>query len=321
MGNGIRIGIIGLGYMGNIHLSKIINKRDVILAAVYDIDREKYGCVKNNKKVICCNNFEKFAGIVDAVIISSPSTTHSRYLRYFLKRGIHCLCEKPPALSTTQLIDLLQISKKEGAIFNVVMPERANPVVKRIIERVAMNGFAFFSDRVAPFSTRSIDISVLFDLMIHDIDILMHIIPYRISRISAGGISLVTGDIDLLNVRIEYENSGFAILNASRTAVEKKRSIRLFYKGGYFSVDLMKRKYHSISISNGRLLSEIKDLSRASADPIEEIDADFIHSIKNQDLSSYSARTLLPVMRICDRIQRRIARLSTSELLDLSFIR
>ncbi len=313
MGIKIRTGIIGLGYMGSIHLSKIIKNRNISQIAIYDIDRQKYQTIRQ-KGIIFCKSIDELSNNIDGVIISSPSSSHYGYLTYFLKKGIHCLCEKPPVLSYRQLIKLIKIAKKNNTIFNVVMPERENPVVKRILKYSAHKGFAFFSDRVAPFSRRSTDISVLFDLMIHDIDIMISIFDDPIRSINADGIKLITNTVDLLNVRIEFKNGGFAILNASRAAFEKKRNIRAFYSGGYFSANLIDGTYHTISTVDKDLNIYKDRILKKKIDPITNIDNDFISSIIRKKESRFSATTLLPVMDLCEKIKKRIISFSVSDI-------
>ncbi len=306
MRNKVRVGIIGLGYMGSIHLNKLINNKNVIVTAVYDTDFSKYNGVKN-RAVYMSKTAEEIVHLVDAVIIASPSVTHYEYLKYFLGNGIHCLCEKPPVIKLKQLFEMIRLSKDKRLVFNVVMPERENPVVKYIMKKVFNKGYVFISDRVAPFAGRSADISVLYDIMIHDLDLLRKIIPFDIKRISASGLKTFTGNTDILNVRIEYENGSFAILNASRLAMEKKRTLRIFYKGGYFSTDLINKVYKNILVRKGAITPKTGVFDNKEYDPILIIDRDFINSIKGlQKRRIFSAESLIETVNLCNMIERKI---------------
>ena len=310
----IRVGIVGLGFMGGIHLLKLSKIKNAVVSAVFDTDRAKYEGIKD-RSIVRCSDYKELVNIVDAIIISSPSTTHYFYTKYFLNEGVHCLCEKPPVMRMRELMSLISIAQRNGLVYNVVMPERANRVVVDILSSVAKSGYVFFADRVAPSYDRSLDTSVLFDIMIHDIDILKEAIPSKIKRVSANGLSLVGADADLLNVRIEYENGGFAILNASRMAKDKKRLLRIFYDGGYISADLIKGSYHRIIFEGGRMVVRKKRVSNTKNDPIMVIDRDFIDSILRGKKSKFSADTLIDVMGVCNLIERRTIFVRKSDLL------
>ncbi len=299
----IRIGIIGLGHMGSIHYSKIRNIKNSSVTAVYDTDSGRYRQI-TDKGVVRCRDYREFVRLVDGVVIASPGITHKKYLKYFLGNNIHCLCEKPPVLRYKDLCEMIRLSQKNRTLFNVVMPERENAVVKYILNESSDRGLVFQSDRVAPFSERSTDISVLYDIMIHDLDIMLGIIPYKIRRICATGLSLLTGRTDILNVRIEYSNGSFAILNASRAAFEKKRKIRVFYKGGYISADLVGKDYRHIVLNGKKVEANSGDFKDRENDPINSIDNDFIDMISGKKReSSFSALSVLRTLKVCNLIE------------------
>ncbi|MGC8927959.1 MAG: Gfo/Idh/MocA family protein [Myxococcota bacterium] len=302
----IRVGIIGMGYMGNIHLSKLSSNPDCVVNAIYDIDKRRYSVIKDSK-INRCRRVEEILRYSDAVVIASPSITHLEYLKFFLSNGIHCLCEKPPVIYSKDLTELNAIAKEKNIVFNVVMPEKENPVVKYIMQTTENKGYVFQSDRVAPFSKRSTDISVLYDIMIHDIDILLRIIPFRIKRVNATGLSVLTGEVDILNVRIEYNSGSFAILNASRLAMEKKRRIRIFYKGGYISADLLNLTYSHILLRRKNMIPQNHKFNLENSDPINLIDKDFIEMILLSKLEGkYSASNLVQTIGLCNYIERKI---------------
>lgn len=302
----IRIGIIGLGYMGNIHLSKLLLDERCLLSAVYDCDKKRYKRLKD-RNIIKCDSFEDLREYIDAVVIASPSITHRDYLEFFLSNNIHCLCEKPPVINSKELERFIRLADKRSLVFNVVMPERENPVVKFIVNKARGKGYVFQSDRISPFVGRSTDISVLYDIMIHDIDILLKTISLDIKRINATGLSLLTDQIDILNVRIEYDNGCFAILNASRLAYEKKRKIRLFFKGGYISADLIKLGYRFIEIGKKEVKSYENIIDEKNVDPISIIDRDFVDSVLgNKRQSRFSASTMLRTIKFCNLIEKSI---------------
>ena len=298
----IRVGIVGLGHMGGIHLTKLCNTPNAVVSAVFDTDRGKYDKSKD-KSIVKCNHYRELRALVDAVVISSPSTTHYFYTKYFLNEGIHCLCEKPPVMKLRDLISLIHLAQKNRLVYNVVMPERANRLVIDVLSSVVKSGYVFFADRVALSYDRSLDTSVLYDIMIHDIDILVNTISSGIERVSANGLSLVGADADLLNVRIEYENGGFAILNASRMAKDKKRLLRVFYNRGYISADLIKHSYHKITFEDGRMIVRNRRISNKKNDPIKVIDNDFIDSIIKSKKSNFAADTLIDVINLCNMIE------------------
>lgn len=302
----IRVGIIGLGYMGGIHLKKLLSIKEAKLTAVYDINKERYKLVKG-LKVKKCRDVDEIVKYVDAIIISSPTTTHYEYLKYFLMQGLHCLSEKPPAVRIEELNEVINLSEQKGLIFNVVMPERKNPVVEFIFDKASYRGLVFISDRVSPYTSRSLDISVLYDIMIHDLDLLNRIISRKIKEINATGLILFSGNIDVLNVRIEYDSGIFAILNASRVAQEKKRNIRIFYNGGYISADLISLRYTHITPGRARFETTKDSFDIKYYDPLSIIDKDFIDSILNRNKKSpFRAVSLIPVINLCNEIEKYI---------------
>jgi predicted dehydrogenase len=177
---------------------------------------------------------------VDAISLVVPTSLHYKIAREFLEAGIHCLIEKPMTETVDEASRLIEIARDKGLVLQVGHIERFNSVMIGIEKHLHQPLF-LESTRLAPFTLRATDVSVILDLMIHDIDIILDLIDSPVKHISASGISVLSDTIDIANARIEFENRCVANVTASRISRKRERKLRIFQKDAYLSADLQEK--------------------------------------------------------------------------------
>ena len=178
--------------------------------------------------------------LVDAISLVVPTSLHYKIGREFLEAGIHCLIEKPITETVDEAETLVRIAREKSLVLQVGHIERFNSVMIGISEHLRQPQF-LESTRLAPFTPRATDVSVILDLMIHDIDIILDLVDSPIARISASGISVLSDTIDIANARIEFENHCVANVTASRISRKRERKLRIFQKDAYLSADFQEK--------------------------------------------------------------------------------
>jgi predicted dehydrogenase len=223
----IRVGVIGVGYLGRFHAEKYAALPEAQLIGVVDTNETRAAQIADQLKTMAFNNPEQLMGRVDAVSIVVPTALHYRIAKPFLERGIHVLLEKPVTANLEQADELIRLSARNGVILQVGHIERFNPAVAAIRSMIKSPRY-MTAERAAPFTPRCTDVSVVLDLMIHDLDIVMDLAGSAPREVSAAGASLITDEADMATARIVFENGCVADVAASRVSEEKKRLLRVF---------------------------------------------------------------------------------------------
>ena len=274
----VNIGIIGLGYLGPHHYEKF-NKNslcNVKWAVDKDIERHR---VIHEKYVQKGTNYKKILDDVDAVSIITPTKSHYQISKFFLSNKKHVLLEKPMTENVSQATELIKIAKKNKVVLQIGHLERFNPVMKKLDKDVKSPIF-IEGHRLSEFNPRSTDINVIFDLMIHDIDIISSIVKSKIKKISAFGRKIITNSIDIANARLEFNNGCIANLTASRISQKNERKIRIFGKNKYWSVDFMNHtinKYSKI-LKNKKFFFKNEKFSFSKKDSLQTEINNFLRS-------------------------------------------
>jgi predicted dehydrogenase len=233
----LKVAVVGVGHLGKWHADKYAAAADCELVAVVDVNAENARNIAQKHGAEVYSDYRDIIPLVDAISLVVPTSQHYKIAREFLEAGIHCLIEKPITDSIAQAETLIEIARDKQLVLQVGHIERFNSVMIGIIERLDQPRF-IESTRLAPFTTRATDVSVILDLMIHDIDIILDLIDSPIKRISASGISVLSDTIDIANARIEFENHCVANVTASRISRKRERKLRIFQKNAYISADL-----------------------------------------------------------------------------------
>ncbi len=234
--NIVRAGVAGIGAMGKNHARIYSELESSELTAIYDLntDLAKELAAQYGGKLV--DSLDEFISLVDAATIATPTVTHREIGCALLNAGKHVLMEKPISDSVDDAMALIDLAHEKGLVLQVGHIERFNPVMAQLESRLDHPKF-IESHRLSPFPNRSIDIGVVLDLMIHDLEIILHLVDSPIAHIDATGIPVLTHREDIANARIKFENGCVANITASRISPEKMRKIRVFQNDAYLSLD------------------------------------------------------------------------------------
>jgi len=235
----LRIGVIGVGYLGRFHALILARHPQVQLVGVVDADPQRASAVAQEA------GCEALAGIddllargLDAVSIVVPTSLHLDVARPFLERGLPVLLEKPIAATASEAAEIVRLAERSGSLLQIGHLERFNAGVMALAQRIREPRF-IEAHRMSPFVARATDVDVISDLMIHDIDIVLALVDSDISSISAVGTKVLTDHIDIANARIEFANGCVANVIASRVSRDRLRRIRVFEPHCYQSLDFI----------------------------------------------------------------------------------
>ncbi len=237
----IKAGVIGCGHLGKLHIKNVKEieeeNKDVSLAGIYDVNTEEAATLADKYGIKAYSTLEEMLNEVNAVLVVTPTTTHYSIAKETLKRNIHTFIEKP-VTETLQEAEELESLKKEGTIVQVGHIERFNPAILAI-EKYNITPLFIETHRLAQFNPRGTDVSVIKDLMIHDIDIILNLVKSKVKSIEANGVGVLTDTIDIANTRLNFENGCVANITASRISLNKMRKMRIFQKNAYISIDFL----------------------------------------------------------------------------------
>ena len=275
----IRIGVIGIGYLGKFHLEKFQKNKNCQLVWLIDKNIKN---IKNYKdKYNISTNYKEIVDDVDAVSIVTPTVNHYEIARYFIERNKHVLIEKPMTQTVSEAKKLINLSKKHKKTIQIGHLERFNPVIRKVSSLIK-NPLFIEVHRLAQFNPRSTDVNVVYDLMIHDIDITTSLVPSKIKKISSFGKSIITNKIDIANARLEFFNGTIANLTASRISQKSERKIRIFEKDKYLSLDFLQSKLKIVEKVKKKSSKLFKTLeyNYKKTDALNDEIIDFINSIR-----------------------------------------
>ncbi len=236
----VRAAVIGVGYLGRFHAQKWASLPDCKLVAVADPSEAARLAVAAELQVAAIADWRDLIGQVDAVSIATSTPSHYAIARDCLKAGIHVLVEKPITTTVAEAADLIEAAAAGGCILQVGHLERFNEVILALDGLVSAPRF-IESARLAPFKLRGTDVSVVLDLMIHDIDLIQSIVNSPIVDIDAIGRSVFSDDIDIANARLTFASGCVANVTASRISMKSERKLRLFEDEAYLSIDMQQK--------------------------------------------------------------------------------
>ncbi|BBO81389.1 UDP-N-acetylglucosamine 3-dehydrogenase [Desulfosarcina ovata subsp. sediminis] len=232
----LRIGVVGVGYLGKFHAQKYHHMPDVDLVGVADTDKIQGRKVADDNRTTFYPDHQSLFGKVDAVSIAAPTPAHFSIARDFLNQGVDVLIEKPITSLIEDADELIRMARDKNLIIQVGHLERFNPAVVALEGRIIQPRF-IESHRLSIFQGRCTDVSVVLDLMIHDIDLILSLVKSEVKAVNAAGISVISGNIDIANARLEFVNGAVANVTASRISAKNERKFRLFQKEAYISID------------------------------------------------------------------------------------
>jgi predicted dehydrogenase len=256
----LRTAVVGVGYLGGFHAEKYAILPNSELVAVVDVDRERAESVAVRLGTKAFTHHRDILGMVDAVSISVPTQCHFEVARDFLLQGTGILLEKPITTTLDEADELIRIAHDTGAVLQVGHLERFNPVVMAL-DGVLTEPRFIESIRIAPFKPRGTDVNVVLDLMIHDIDIIQHLINSPVKRIDSIGAPVFTEEEDIANARIQFENGCVANVTASRISLKSERRMRIFQADAYITLDFQNKKVAIFRKGEGEIFPGIPNVS------------------------------------------------------------
>lgn len=246
----LRVGVVGVGYLGRHHARVLAALDGARLVGVADLNLERARTVAGDSGARAVADASELLGEVDAVTIAAPTEVHHAIARMFLERGIPTLVEKPMTRTLAEADDLVALAAARGVPLAVGHTERFNPAVVAALPLVRQPGFAEVH-RLGTFPERSLDIDVVFDLMIHDLDVLLAAIPDEVVEVEAVGVPVLTGRVDIANARLKFASGCIANLTASRISRDRVRKVRFFQPHTYLSIDYAAQEVERWSLERG----------------------------------------------------------------------
>ncbi len=238
----IKVGIIGLGHLGKIHLRCLLEMGAPFqVSGVYDIDLALTARVAAEAGVPARNDLDELLANCDVAAIVTPTSTHFELASKALEAGRHLFIEKPVVQHPEEAARLLELARKSGKVVQVGHVERFNPAMLAV-RHLRLEPMFVEAHRLSMFNPRGTDVPVVLDLMIHDIDIVLSLVRAPVEHISASGVAVVSDTPDIANARVEFRNGCVANFTASRISLKQMRKVRLFQKDAYISLDFLKKE-------------------------------------------------------------------------------
>ncbi|MDP6178514.1 MAG: Gfo/Idh/MocA family oxidoreductase [Desulfatiglandales bacterium] len=308
----LRIGVIGVGHLGEYHVQKYRAIPTVELVGVVDTNLERANEIAQRYNTRAYREHHDILHMVDAVSLAVPTEVHFNVAKDILSKGVHLLVEKPITYRLEPADTLISMAQKNNLVLQVGLVERFNPAVVKM-ESMLNRPVFLESHRMNLFTTRGTDVDVVLDLMIHDLDIILHVVPSEVKEVHAVGMSVITGKTDIANARLIFENGTVANLTASRVSDKTLRKIRIFQLDAYLSVNCLQRE-----LSVTRLDGRIKDPSSSpqvisnkmkyhGSDPLADQISSFVNTVSNGSKPVVSGqdgrRALKFALTIIDQIE------------------
>lgn len=236
----LKIGVLGVGHLGKIHLKCVKQIEDFELVGFYDTDKETLKSVEAEFNIAGFDNIDDLIDQVDVVDIVTPTISHFECAMKALEKEKHVFIEKPVVTTPDEARKLIELAKTKNVKVQVGHVERFNPAFLAVKDEIN-NPMFIESHRLALFNPRGTDVPVVLDLMIHDIDIVLSAVKSEVTKVSASGVNVVSDTPDIANARIEFENGAVANLTASRLSLKNMRKTRLFQRDAYITVDFLEK--------------------------------------------------------------------------------
>ncbi len=251
----LKIGLFGTGHLGKIHLMCILSSEKYDLVGFYDPNKEVQEEISKQFNITAFNSIEELMAKIDIVDIVAPTPHHFDLAMKGIEYGKHIFIEKPVTSTPDQARQLQQLSREKGLKIQVGHVERFNPAFLALKD-IKLKPVFIEAHRLATFNPRGTDVSVVMDLMIHDLDLLLSIVDSPVAQIHASGVALVSHHADICNARVEFENGCVANLTASRISLKQMRKLRIFQPDAYLSLDFLEKEAQVIRLHDEDQLSE-----------------------------------------------------------------
>lgn len=302
--NVLRVGVVGVGHIGKNHARLYGDLHSAKFTAVYDIDQPRAKKITEKSHALAAHSIDEFAENIDAASIATPTSTHFEIAKQLLDRGKHLLIEKPIAENTAHATELAELAAQRGLILQVGHVERFNPVLSALEERLTHPRF-IEAHRLSPYPERSTDIGVVLDLMIHDLEIILHLVRSPVQNIDAVGVPVLSRGEDIANARIRFENGCIANITSSRISPERMRKIRVFQQDAYLSLDYQEQTGEIYRRVGGRITRDKVAIERE--EPLKRQLASFIECASTGRAPRVSGFQAAAALELAVEITKRIA--------------
>ncbi len=307
----LKVGVIGVGYLGKFHAKIYSGLHNVELIGIIDADQQNAANIASQYGGDVYADAEQLLDKVDAVNIVVPTSLHREVAEPFLKAGVHTLVEKPLASSVADSEALVALAKANNVVLQVGHLERFNAGMRCLADNVS-NPRYIDAQRLGQFTVRATDVDVITDLMIHDIDIVLSLVPSVLKSVLATGTRVLTDYIDIANARLEFENGAVASITASRVARERMRKLRVFEPDCYWGLDFEKQSVQNVkagAINKDTGYPDIvtKDMSVESVMPLDEEIIHFVDCVMNQKQPLVSGEIGLQALAVADQVRASIS--------------
>ena len=280
----LRVAVIGVGHLGKHHARILGNLPDAKLVAVVDPNAERAAAAATTSGARVLSDYRDLFGLVDAVTVATPTELHHEVAMPFLERGISVLVEKPMTRTLDEADALLAAAAASGATFAVGQTERYNPAIATVMPFVTTPRFIEVH-RLGVFPDRSLDIDVVFDLMIHDLDIILALVKAEPTAIEAVGVPVLTDKYDIANARLRFASGCIANVTASRISKERVRKIRFFQPDAYVSIDYAEQEvegYRLLRREGERPQIQGGKLPVTREEPLKRELSDFVRAVRDR---------------------------------------
>lgn len=260
----IKIGVVGAGHLGKMHIKNLKNLPEVDFVGFYDSDKKRSKEISKELNTLSFNSLNTLLEQCDGVSIVVPTVAHYDVALSAIKKKVHIFCEKPFMQTIEEANEVIKLARDNNIVLQIGHIERFNPALTSL-KKFKINPLFIESHRISQFNPRGTDVDVILDLMIHDIDIILSLVNSPIIRIDAAGAPILTDNIDIANARIKFENGCVANITASRVSNKSMRKIRIFQRNSYISIDFLKNLTEVFSLSNE------DEITNKNAIPITEL--------------------------------------------------
>ena len=257
--NKIKIGVLGLGHLGKIHLKLLLDQPNALCTGVFDTNNARFKAMRDRYNVHVFNTEEDLIKASDAIILVTPTPSHYSLAKQCLLQSKHVFIEKPLCSNLEEALDLKKISDTNKCIVQIGHVERFNPAFQAA-QAQPIDPMFIECHRLAPFNPRGTDVSVVMDLMIHDLDLILSLVNSKVEKIDATGVSIVSDAPDIANVRLTFSNGCVVNCTASRVSMKSMRKMRVFQHQNYLSMDFIEKSTERIQLHDTNPLNSLSSL-------------------------------------------------------------
>jgi len=303
----VRVAVVGVGDFGRNHARVYRQLEGVELAGIVDLDAERAQRVAGEFATVALPDLDSLSGRVDAVSLAVPTSEHARIGCLLLSRGIDVLVEKPIAASLSEADLLIEAARRHARVLQVGHLERFNPAVVAVLP-IIKEPLYFEVHRLGVFTPRSLDIDVVYDVMIHDLDILLALADSEVTSIHALGIPVITDKVDIAHARLEFASGAVANLTASRVSTERVRKLRFFQEHEYISLDYARQDALRIRVRQPAPQPEFdfEPVSTRQEEPLAAELRAFVDAVRRRTTPLVDGRAGRRALELADRVMAGI---------------